>query len=115
MSCKEKSKIGAMRHKIIIQSREKTNNSVGKQVENWTDFYECFAKIEAISDRAFIEANAEQSFLTHNITIRFKQGITPSMRIKFRSRTFIIQTVVNVEEKNRYLKMRCLEVFKDVI
>lgn len=104
-----------MNKTVVFQSRGKATSSLGKQVENWTDYYTCFAAVFALSDKNFIEANAEQSFLTHNITIRYKNGIVPSMRIKYGSRIFIIQTVINVDERSRFLKLRCLEIFEDVI
>jgi SPP1 family predicted phage head-tail adaptor len=46
-----------------------------------------------------------QERVSHKITIRFRSGITAKMRIKFGTRMFNIRSVINIEERSRWIEI----------
>lgn len=75
---------GKLRHRITIQSRIDTQDSVtGENKVTWvdTDWKRIPAAIEPFSAREFISAQSQQSEVSLRIVIRFRSGINSSMRI----------------------------------
>ena len=50
--------------------------------------------------------------MTHLVSIAYTPGLTVSagMRVLFNGRYFTIQTVTNVQERNRVLQLSCTEI-----
>ena len=110
--------IGAMRHKIEIQSMTVANDGGGgRAITLWkTDAY-VHAQIvpKSGSEREFgdqIEASTK-----YEITIRYRHGLTAKHRIKYaytnngiiKERLFNITGIINVDMRNRYQKIMCTE------
>jgi SPP1 family predicted phage head-tail adaptor len=74
---------GGLRHRIDIQSRtDVQDETTGEVVPTWSMLYASVpAKIEPLSVREFMAAQAVQSGITARITIRYKAGLTANMRI----------------------------------
>ena len=47
--------------------------------------------------------------VTHRVTIRHRDGVTPKMRLKFGARILNIRAVINPAERNRTLELLCEE------
>ena len=47
--------------------------------------------------------------MTHRVTIRHRDGVTPKMRLKFGTRILNIRAVINAGERNRTLELLCEE------
>ena len=102
---------GEFRHPIIIQKLNKIRNEYGEiSEEKWMNFLELRAAIYPISGKDFFSAETLNSEVTHKINIRYVEGITSAMRIKFGERYFeIISPPINFQEKNVLLQMMCKE------
>ncbi|NNV07778.1 head-tail adaptor protein [Geobacillus sp. MMMUD3] len=103
-------KIGALRHRVLVQQKIKTQNEYGEETEQWLDVLVAWASVNPISGREFFAAEAVNSEVTHKITMRYRGGITPDMRIKFKDRYFRIIAVMNTQEKNIELQLLCKEL-----
>lgn len=69
----------------------------------------CWAKITPISGRAYWEAQAQQSQITHEIIIRYRKNIDATMVVEYKGRKFNIDSVINIDEADRYLKLMAKE------
>lgn len=86
---------GKLRHWIEIQERVTAQDpDTGVLTETWPTFAEVFAQVEPLSARDFIAAAAQQSKVTARVTIRFLEGVKPSMRIIHGSHTYQIEAVL---------------------
>lgn len=101
---------GALRHRITIQGRTADKNNYN-ELTDWQDVLTTQAAINTLSGREFFAAEQTQSEVTHKITIRYKPGIKPSMRVQFGARNFDIMYVQNFEERNVELTLMCRELF----
>ena len=102
---------GKLRHIIDIQQQSTTQDSYGEAVDTWTNLYSSvYASIEDMKAREFYSGEKLNSEITHKIRIRYKASILPKMRVKFGTRYFNIETIVNWQERNIFLDIMCKEL-----
>jgi SPP1 family predicted phage head-tail adaptor len=103
---------GKLRHRITIHDQSESQDSLGQVVVTPAAAFERWAAIEPLSGRELINAQALQADVTHSVTIRHTPGVGPRMQIQFGSRTFNIGSVLNVDERNREMRLGCVEVVR---
>ena len=102
-------KAGKLRHKITIQQYTDGTNDNGYPEKTWTDFVSCWSSIEPIKGKEYFAAQTEHSKVDHIITCRYYTGITTDMRIKYNNQHFNIESILNVDERNRELQIMAVE------
>jgi SPP1 family predicted phage head-tail adaptor len=107
---------GTLRHVIKIQTPvlAEDSYSAGSVITSWNDKYRSVrAAIHPMSSREHTEDMKLAGETTHRIRIRFREGITPKLRIIHRrkgvDRVFNIKSVINIRELNRELDILCTE------
>lgn len=101
-----------LRHKIIIQAENPQTDGGGGEGDPWaapTTVATARARIEPLKGSEQLRAMQLEDKISHLITIRYRAGIIPKMRIKFGTRLFNIRFVRNPEERNRFLELTCEE------
>lgn len=99
---------GDLRRRISIQNRSTVKTS-GQEQQTWTEVLSCWAEISPLTGRELIAAQAQVSEVTHEVTIRYRAGITPRMRIVYQGRVFNILFVNDLDTQHRKLVMQCSE------
>lgn len=95
-----------LRHRVTIQTATITND-----VEAWADTYTSVpAAVEPLHGKEYWEAQKISAEVTVRITIRYRSGILPTMRVKWGDRIFRINAVLNINERNRELQLMTTEV-----
>ena len=86
-------------------------NAAGQKIKVWIDFIPngIWAEVLPLSGRELFNALQVQPDVTHQVNIRFREGIRPEMRIKLGSRYLNIASVLDVEEKRTSLQIMCKE------
>lgn len=105
-------RLGPLRHRVKIQQRtESPSATTGALTPTWADITDpdMWAAIEPLKGREYHEARARNSEVDTRIRTRHRTGINAKMRVAFGSRTFDIQSVINVDERNRELHLMCKE------
>ncbi len=101
---------GKLRHPITIEQPTDTQGSTyGQAGLTWTTFKRTRASIEPASGKEQIGADQVQAGVTHVVGMRFIPGVTTKMRIAFGTRVFSIISTLNIQERNRELKLMCME------
>lgn len=101
--------IGKLRHRITLQKQINSVNNYGATVTTWRNVATVWADVRPLSGREYFSAQQVQSEVTTQIWIRYRQGIDPTMRIKFGKRLFAIVSVINAQERNITLQLLCKE------
>jgi head-tail adaptor len=110
---------GLLRHAIEVQRPSDTPGLSGASVNpaDWIRVLVCMAGIDLISARDNYASEQLSSQLSHVVWMRWTDTpVRAGYRIKVQSaptmptRYFMIQAVENVQERNRILTLRCLEV-----
>lgn len=101
---------GKLKHRITLKQNNPTQDSEGVMIEAWVDLATIWAAVEPLQGRELLAAQAIAAEVTTRIRIRYRQGITPAMRVLYRDRIFDIQVPIDPEEKHQELQLMCREV-----
>jgi len=101
---------GRLRHKCWIKEPTHANDGYGGITTSWGTATVCWASIEPLRGREWIESGMENSEVTLRMRMRYTAGITPTMRVIFGDRTFEIVSVMNPSERNRELELMLKEL-----
>ena len=110
---------------LTVQENTPGNELEGEDVENWADLRDEWFDLRPLSGREYQQAQQIQSNVTHNATSIYFSGANSRLRLIRREivesedpevetqpqivRTFNVESVVNVDERNRELLWRLEE------
>jgi len=94
-----------MRHRIRFQQLIKGQDAAGGRTETWSDYADAFAEIRPVSGGERWYAHEKHATATHQILTRYIPGLDPKMRIAARDRTFEIVSILNLDERDRALRI----------
>lgn len=108
---------GDLRHRIAIQSQSSAQApNTGEPSSQWNLVHETWAAILTPTSREMYQTGQAGQFVaqvTHLVKIRWP-GVSVvlygGMRVQFGARKFVVQTVENVQERNRVVNLLCVEV-----
>jgi SPP1 family predicted phage head-tail adaptor len=104
--------IGKLRHRITIQEESRAADSGGGYTNTWTNLATdptVWAAIEPLRGREFLQARQLHDAVTHRVTIRHRSDVTAGMRLLRGSRAFNIRSVIDKDERGRWLELMCEE------
>lgn len=105
---------GKMRHRITFQRFTGKQDEFGDPIQaddsNWEDVVTVWAAIDPLKGREFYAAQQSQSEITHNVYCRYRAGLNSAMRIKYRTRKFSIESIIDHEERHQSLLIKCKEL-----
>jgi len=100
---------GKLRHRIAIESPTRSKNEFGEEVEGWSVLAEVRASVEPLSGRELWQAQQVAAQVSHRVQIRYRPGVEPEQRVCHRGRHLEISVVRNIEERNEWLELLCIE------
>lgn len=103
--------IGKMRHRVTFQVQPPDKDALGGYGEDWKDVFTVWAQISPVSGREYF-SQVKENTVTHKIYCRYREDISPALRIRFGERYFRIISVLNWEERNTGLTIMCEELVK---
>lgn len=94
-----------LRHRVTLQQPALTPDTLGGYVKTWEDVAELWAAIEPYEARGRERQNAgkKESRVQHRVTLRYRSGVTPDMRLLHGARALSILSVVNAGEAGERL------------
>lgn len=106
---------GRLDKRVTIQTLVESSDGAGGQNRSWAaGALTVWASVEPGTGREFAAAQQLQPELSHIVTIRYRTGITPKMRIKYMAggvtRTFSIHSLVDPLERHEQLQLYCSEI-----
>jgi SPP1 family predicted phage head-tail adaptor len=107
---------GNLRHRVILQSPGGVIDEFGERETTWTDVATVWASIDPLSVREQFLAQQAQSITTHKVKFRYDSSlsvINASWRVKFGTRVFVIDGVINKDERNKEYELLCTEGLRE--
>ena len=101
--------IGSFNRKINFLMMTEGTNSAGDTILIPSIFKTVLASLTVVDGRDYFEAKKLQAELTYMITTRYLRNITPDMQIQYQERIFLIQDLLNVQEKNEFYVIMAIE------
>jgi SPP1 family predicted phage head-tail adaptor len=106
------SPVGKLRNKITIQNTDLSADTYGGYTTSRSSYITAYAQITPKTGKQiFSDATGEriQNPQEFEFTIRYRSGLTTSMRILFGSRTFNIKSIHNDNDYDKYIKILATE------
>ena len=102
---------GKYKHQIAIYSTTVTEDAQGFQTRTRTLVLSPYAEIKTTKGYTLIKNNTDFEKATTNFTIRYPHTpINRDMEIDYRGKTYTIQYLNNVDEKDEELEIQAKEV-----
>lgn len=99
---------GRLRHKVDIQQPVETQNSYGEPEVAWANVVEdVWASIEPFRGREYFAAKQFNAEIEARVVMRYRSDVTAKMRVVHGSNEYYIDSVINVDERNRELQLMC--------
>lgn len=98
--------------KITIQSRTETQDAYGQPIMSYSNYATVWAEIYHLTSREYFDAKQTESENTIKFRLRYDKrmdSLNKQMRVSWDSRTFDIDSVVNVNMRNEYIILVCTE------
>lgn len=96
--------IGDLRRRVTIEEAVRTGDGGGGYTVAWQPVAEVWAAIwPRLADESYtLDRVAGRA--THDMWIRYRDGITPEMRVVSGTRVFDIRGVIDVEDRKTWLR-----------
>lgn len=104
-----RSAIGRLRHRLTLESAIRTPDGGGGAAEAWTTVAQVWGQIRPTGGSESFDADAIAGRISHEITLRYRAGVIPAMRLISGNRRFEITAVIDIDERHRWLKCLCVE------
>lgn len=105
---------GKYRYPATIQRRQFGQDQYGATVNDWATVLNVRVGVSPLSGREFFEKEVENPELIHRIYMRYiRNTVTPDMRILYDGRIFLINAVIDYQERHQELQLVCKELIED--
>jgi SPP1 family predicted phage head-tail adaptor len=98
-----------LRHRLTLEELSRVADEGGGFTESWIAVATLSANLSPIGGDERFEADRLAGTITHEVVLRYRAGVVPAMRFRKASRIFQILSVIDVEERKRWLKCWCEE------
>ena len=106
-------KAGKYNKAITLQERnykrERENNQYGENKPVWKNVATVRASVEPLQGREYFSGPFQMGENIIRIRIRYLEGVTRNMRVKYGKRLFDIYSVIDSMESHRELQLMCKE------
>jgi SPP1 family predicted phage head-tail adaptor len=108
---------GALRERLVVQTETETQDTTGEPIRSWqaSSIGTRWGRIRPLRGRELFQAGQVDARITHEITMRYAQGITPKMRIAYTDprtavvRIFDIESIATIDERRHTMTLYAVE------
>ena len=94
---------GRLRHAFSLQAATPVGDGLGGHGEAWREVALVHGMVEPVRARSVTSADQRLATVTHQVTLRHREGVRIGMRLKRRQRAFLILTAHDPDQSGRYL------------
>lgn len=97
--------IGSLRRRVTLQTETRVSDEAGGYTSGWSDVATVWAEITPLSGQERYAARRIEARATHRARLRYREGVTSSMRLAHDGRIFNIRAVLDRSEAGRWLEL----------
>lgn len=103
---------GRLRHRVTIQQASVSQQASGAPVRTWANVATVWAQVRTQSGGEQRNEGADQvvAALYYAVTIRYRAGLEPTMRVLWGSRVLEVTAIQEPDNRQRSLTLMCTEV-----
>ena len=101
--------IGRMQNRITFKSKTSVSDSAGGFVNTLVDYYTCWAEMVSDSNTRTNIASTDgfKDDITFKIRYTTSKVFDKKLVISFQNRLYMINSIINQEDRNKYLLIGC--------
>jgi SPP1 family predicted phage head-tail adaptor len=100
---------GKYNKRIAVQVVTETNDDYLSKTTAWATNRHIWCSIKPLSGYEKLQAGAISSGVSHRIKTRYDSVLSVKNRLLWNSRTFKIQSIININEANKELELMTIE------
>ena len=101
-----------LKRRVEIVRRYTNKDEYGELETGFKTVKTVYAEVKPVTGKSFFAAQQVNSEITHQVLIRYTDGIAPNMMVRFKGRMFEILYVMNYNEANESILLMCKELVK---
>lgn len=98
---------GQLDERVTLQAKAATQNALGEVTGAWADVATVWAKVEPLRGREFFASGQMNSSVDHRVTIRWRSGVVPTMRLQWRGQPLEVISVIEPSAARTVLELMC--------
>lgn len=98
---------GQMDQRVTIEALQDGKDDYGQPINDWATYITCWAAVEPLQGREYLAAMQLQSETTIRVRLRYRPGVTSSMRVNHGGKLYGITSVIHVRSGARELQLMC--------
>ena len=96
---------GMLNRRLSIQEKQTTETPTGGQTVAWVEVAKPWAFMKPLNGRERVYANRLNATGDTIATIRYRSGLTESMKAVYRGDEYQIRSIINLEEADEWLQL----------
>lgn len=106
---------GKLRERVTIQSKSVTRDGFGAEVVAWANVATMWADVRSTDGSKSVESAVDQvvATITHSVLVRHRDGLSPAMRVVWRGKYLHVLSIVEGDNRQRQLILKCSEIVGD--
>ena len=101
--------IGDLRQRMTLEQVSRVDDGGGGASESWAAVATLWGALRPLQGHEELDADALSGALTHEVWLRYRDGVKPDMRLRHGGRIFEVRAVIDVGERGRWLRLLCEE------
>lgn len=100
---------GLLDRRAVLEENAAVLDEMGGAVPDWREVAEMSVHLEPIDMRVAERFGQRDGRLTHRVTLRHRSDVARGMAFRVGLRRLLIRSVIDPDERRRYLVCRCEE------
>lgn len=101
---------GRLRQRVTIEEKVESRDTYGGERDTWVTFATRWAEVAPLVGREYLEGRQLGAEISVRVRIRYLADVKPHMRVKFGTEYYDIESVQNVETRDREMVLMCKEI-----
>jgi SPP1 family predicted phage head-tail adaptor len=101
--------VGMLNKFIELQEKTQTQDPSGQRQDSWKTIAGVYANIKPLVGRDYLAAQQVVDEVSHDVTIKYRRGVKPQMRVKYLNLYYEIVSVIDPNEMREWLFLKCRE------
>ena len=85
------------------------SDGAGGFTETWMEVATVWAAVQPNGGSEAVESGRLAGRVSHTVSLRYREGVTPAMRFRMGTRVFHILAAIDEDERRRWLRCFCEE------
>ncbi len=101
--------IGRLNKRLTFLKLADSEDEIGQTVQKLKPYRTVWGSLYPVRGTEFYEIQKIQSKVTHKCYVRYLPGIDTNCYIRFKDKTYSVESVINVNLENKMLEILCSE------